>query len=129
MDAWRQWIRHRTANVNEYSTRYSIAIDAAQKTRPDEWRLQSEVNKQGSCGFLSENEGQSLSIGEAEFQRNARLVYEARLAAGVARDRREKICRYLHTRKRTGRSISTIYYTFSIFEWTPTLSMRSDHTL
>ena len=26
MDAWRQWIRHRTANVNEYSTRYSIAI-------------------------------------------------------------------------------------------------------
>ena len=30
MDCWRQWIRHRTANVNEYSTRYSIAIDAAQ---------------------------------------------------------------------------------------------------
>src|SRR4051812_33546798 len=23
MDCWRQWIRHRTANVNEYSTRYS----------------------------------------------------------------------------------------------------------
>src|SRR5512137_1791092 len=34
MDAWRQWIRHRTANVNEYSTRYSIAIDAAAKTPP-----------------------------------------------------------------------------------------------
>jgi thymidylate synthase (FAD) len=31
MDCWRQWIRHRTANVNEYSTRYSIAIDSAQK--------------------------------------------------------------------------------------------------
>ena len=29
MDCWRQWIRHRTANVNEYSTRYSLAIDAA----------------------------------------------------------------------------------------------------
>ena len=27
MDVWRQWIRHRTASVNEYSTRYSIAID------------------------------------------------------------------------------------------------------
>ena len=23
MDCWRQWIRHRTASVNEYSTRYS----------------------------------------------------------------------------------------------------------
>ena len=32
MDIWRQWIRHRTANVNEYSTRYSLAIDA---TQPD----------------------------------------------------------------------------------------------
>ncbi len=32
MDCWRQWIRHRTANVNEYSTRYSEAIDAAQAT-------------------------------------------------------------------------------------------------
>lgn len=30
MDCWRQWIRHRTANVNEYSTRYSEAIDAAE---------------------------------------------------------------------------------------------------
>src|ERR1700690_4314502 len=38
MDCWRQWIRHRTASVNEYSTRYSIAIDAAQKTPPTEWR-------------------------------------------------------------------------------------------
>src|SRR5512143_571921 len=35
MDCWRQWIRHRTANINEYSTRYSIAIDAAQRTPPD----------------------------------------------------------------------------------------------
>src|SRR5262245_60547937 len=29
MDCWRQWIRHRTASVNEYSTRYSVAIDSA----------------------------------------------------------------------------------------------------
>src|ERR1700746_130730 len=38
MDCWRQWIRHRTANVNEYSTRYSLAIDAAQTTAPTGWR-------------------------------------------------------------------------------------------
>src|SRR3954471_11698172 len=47
MDCWRQWIRHRTANVNEYSTRYSVAIDAAQRTAPSEWRLQASTNKQG----------------------------------------------------------------------------------
>ena len=43
MDCWRQWIRHRTANVNEYSTRYSLAIDAAQTTPPDEWRTQADA--------------------------------------------------------------------------------------
>ena len=58
MDCWRQWIRHRTANVNEYSTRYSVAIDSAQKTNSDAWRLQKPADRQGSEGFLSENEGQ-----------------------------------------------------------------------
>src|SRR2546430_1037941 len=42
MDAWRQWIRTRTASTNEYSTRYSVAIDSAQKTSPEAWRMQSK---------------------------------------------------------------------------------------
>lgn len=50
MDCWRQWIRHRTANVNEYSTRYSEAIDSMDKTSV--WRLQAGTNKQGSSGVL-----------------------------------------------------------------------------
>jgi len=54
MDCWRQWIRHRTASVNEYSTRYTKAIDDRQETAEDEWRLQSTSNKQGSAGFLTE---------------------------------------------------------------------------
>src|SRR5512140_1897217 len=52
MDVWRQWIRHRTASVNEYSTRYSEAIDRAHQTAPDAWRLQSSGNRQGSAGML-----------------------------------------------------------------------------
>src|SRR3954470_16813408 len=52
MDCWRQWIRHRTANVNEYSTRYSVAIDSAQGTAPDAWRTQAESNRQGSAGLI-----------------------------------------------------------------------------
>ncbi len=53
MDCWRQWIRHRTASVNEYSTRYSEAIDEMQETPPDKWRLQSKDNKQGSSGYVN----------------------------------------------------------------------------
>jgi thymidylate synthase (FAD) len=48
MDDHRQMIRHRTASVNEYSTRYSDVIKKTRKTRPKHWRLQSQSNKQGS---------------------------------------------------------------------------------
>jgi len=90
MDVWRQWIRHRTASVNEYSTRYSEAIDAAQATPPDAWRLQAAGNRQGSSGLLSADIGARLSAEEAALQRRARDVYEARIAAGVAREQARK---------------------------------------
>lgn len=90
MDSWRQWIRHRTANVNEYSTRYSIAIDAAQHTEPDEWRTQSLENRQGSIGHISTILGKRLSSDEKKFLKEAREVYEARIAAGVAREQARK---------------------------------------
>jgi thymidylate synthase (FAD) len=90
MDVWRQWIRHRTANVNEYSTRYSEAIDAAQATAAEAWRLQSAGNRQGSGGTIAPEAGTRLSEQEAALQRQARDVYEARLAAGVAREQARK---------------------------------------
>jgi len=90
MDAWRQWIRHRTANVNEYSTRYSVAIDTAQRTSPDSWRVQSRLNRQGSDQTLGPALGERLSAREAELQRLAREVYQERLDAGVAREQARK---------------------------------------
>jgi thymidylate synthase (FAD) len=90
MDCWRQWIRHRTANVNEYSTRYSVAIDAMQTTPPGEWRLQAEGNRQGSAGSVPEAEGAALSREEKELQERAHAVYEHRLALGVAREQARK---------------------------------------
>jgi len=90
MDTWRQWIRHRTASVNEYSTRYSEAIDAAARTPSDAWRLQSTSNRQGSAGVLPAEAGERLSEEEGEFLVRARTVYEGRLAAGVAREQARK---------------------------------------
>jgi len=43
----RQWIRHRTANVNEYSARYSIVPDRFYRPSIDNIRKQSSVNRQG----------------------------------------------------------------------------------
>ncbi|MEJ2720051.1 MAG: FAD-dependent thymidylate synthase [bacterium] len=90
MDCWRQWIRHRTANVNEYSTRYSIAIDAAQQTAPSEWRRQAPGNKQGSEGAVDVSVGERLSQREREIQNASRTVYQERLDAGVSREQARK---------------------------------------
>lgn len=43
----RQWIRHRTANVNEYSARYSIVPDRFYRPTADSVRKQSTANRQG----------------------------------------------------------------------------------
>jgi thymidylate synthase (FAD) len=90
MDCWRQWIRHRTANVNEYSTRYSVAIDAAKQTPEDGWRAQVGENRQGSGANLSAQIGAELSGRERELLSLAREVYEERLARGVAREQARK---------------------------------------
>jgi thymidylate synthase (FAD) len=90
MDCWRQWIRHRMSSTNEYSTRYSEAIDACQKTPPGQWRAQSGVNKQGSGEFLDATVGESLSRAENELHLAARANYEVRLEAGVAREQARK---------------------------------------
>ena len=97
---------HRTANVNESSTRYAPAIDSAQKVT--EWRLQATDNKQGSKGVLTfwpdptewdhedkfdlwpEGPADYLSERESEAQNFAREVYEERLAFGIAREQARK---------------------------------------
>lgn len=43
----RQWIRHRTASVNEYSARYSVMEDEFYIPRPEHLATQSKVNHQG----------------------------------------------------------------------------------
>ncbi|NDC53515.1 MAG: FAD-dependent thymidylate synthase [Planctomycetia bacterium] len=90
MDCWRQWIRHRTASVNEYSTRYSLAIDSMQTTAEDQWRTQAASNRQGSAGLLDAAAGGPFTATEAELQGLARRVYEERLGAGIAREQARK---------------------------------------
>src|ERR1043166_7651120 len=43
----RQWIRHRTANVNEYSARYSILDNEFYIPAPDHLAAQASTNRQG----------------------------------------------------------------------------------
>jgi thymidylate synthase (FAD) len=49
----RQWIRHRTANVNEYSARYSILDREFYVPAPEQLAAQSAVNRQGRGEVLA----------------------------------------------------------------------------
>ncbi|WP_299615358.1 FAD-dependent thymidylate synthase [uncultured Tateyamaria sp.] len=56
----RQWIRHRTANVNEYSARYSILDREFYIPEPDALAAQSVVNNQGRGEALQGDEAQRV---------------------------------------------------------------------
>jgi len=56
----RQWIRHRTANVNEYSARYSILDREFYIPAPDALNAQSTVNNQGRGAVLEGAEAERV---------------------------------------------------------------------
>ena len=56
----RQWIRHRTANVNEYSARYSILDKEFYIPSVENLASQSQVNKQGRAESLSPEEANKV---------------------------------------------------------------------
>lgn len=65
----RQWIRHRTASVNEYSARYSILDKEFYLPAPEQLAAQSSANRQGRGDVLEGEEAQrvlDLLRGDAE---------------------------------------------------------------
>ena len=86
----RQWIRHRTANVNEYSARYSILDREFYIPAPEHLAAQSTVNNQGRGEVLEGDEAaQVLEVLKADSTR-AYDHYEAMLSQdgqqGLARE-------------------------------------------
>ena len=69
----RQWIRHRTANVNEYSARYSILDNEYYIPRPEHLAAQSAANRQGRDQVLTGKEAERVF---ALLRKDAELVYE-----------------------------------------------------
>ncbi|AEC02796.1 FAD-dependent thymidylate synthase [Parasphaerochaeta coccoides] len=83
----RQWVRHRTARINEISGRYSILKDEAYLPQPHHVNLQSEDNKQGRASEPVPPEMAEKICGMlAEDQRRAFASYHNVLEQGVARE-------------------------------------------
>ncbi|MFN6978609.1 MAG: FAD-dependent thymidylate synthase [Gemmobacter sp.] len=86
----RQWIRHRTANVNEYSARYSILDREFYVPAPEHLAAQSAVNNQGRGAALEGEEAARVLGWLREDAARAYDHYEAMLGTegqqGLARE-------------------------------------------
>lgn len=83
----RQWIRHRTANVNEISGRYSVMEDTFWQPSPEDFRAQGGTNRQGSAEeSVDKPKASELSKLFLDDQHLLYKHYEDAMAAGTARE-------------------------------------------
>ncbi|MFZ4506730.1 MAG: FAD-dependent thymidylate synthase [Fimbriimonas sp.] len=83
----RQWVRHRTARLNEISGRYSVMRDEFYVPEPEQVRFQSASNKQGRSDEALEAESARAVIdGMVAEQKAVYANYQSMLELGVARE-------------------------------------------
>ncbi|MCI4336251.1 MAG: FAD-dependent thymidylate synthase [Thermoplasmata archaeon] len=82
----RQWVRHRTASLNEYSARYSVVPDEFDLPPPDAVRRQSTRNKQGRGEALPPEVVEAFRGDLDRVSQDAYAAYRRALDAGVARE-------------------------------------------
>jgi len=83
----RQWIRHRTARVNEISGRYSVLKDEFYVPALDDLAAQSKDNKQGRATEpFAPEVGRSIQERIERAQKQSYQVYEELLGADLARE-------------------------------------------
>jgi thymidylate synthase (FAD) len=82
----RQWVRHRTANINEYSLRYSEARDDFYIPKSEHIQFQSALNKQGRMGEVSKELKEKVQNYFQEISDRSFQIYSELNQAGVARE-------------------------------------------
>ncbi|HIO56369.1 MAG TPA: FAD-dependent thymidylate synthase [Candidatus Marinimicrobia bacterium] len=82
----RQWVRHRTANINEYSLRYSEARDEFYYPEPKHIQFQSALNKQGRLGNVPKRLTDKVLKYFKEISERSFDMYRELNEAGLARE-------------------------------------------
>ncbi len=82
----RQWVRHRTANINEYSLRYSEARDEFYYPDPAQIQYQSALNKQGRAGKVPKKLTDKVLKYFKEISEKSFDMYQELNEAGLARE-------------------------------------------
>jgi thymidylate synthase (FAD) len=126
----RQWIRHRTANVNEYSARYSILDREFYLPAPEHLAAQSSANRQGRGDVLSGDEAAHVLDLLREdatrcYDHYAEMLNEDE--AGAARNpSRQGLARELARMNLTLNTYTQWYWKIDLYNLFHFLSLRAD---
>jgi thymidylate synthase (FAD) len=126
----RQWIRHRTANVNEYSARYSILDKEFYIPAPDQLATQSATNRQGRGEVIEGAEaGRVLGILREDAER-CYAHYQELLNENIEGDRidpdRDGLARELARMNLTLNTYTQWYWKIDLHNLLHFLSLRAD---
>ncbi len=126
----RQWIRHRTANVNEYSARYSILDKEFYIPAPDQLAAQSVKNRQGRGDLL---EGEEAARVLELLRRDAETAYASYAemlnedeAGAVTDGKRQGLARELARMNLTLNFYTQWYWKTDLYNLMNFLSLRAD---
>ena len=126
----RQWIRHRTANVNEYSARYSILDREFYLPAPAHLAAQSSANRQGRGDVLTPDEADrvlGLLRSDAEqTHANYEWMLNAAPDGSVADPSRQGLARELARMNLTLNTYTQWYWKIDLHNFMHFLRLRAD---
>ena len=126
----RQWIRHRTANVNEYSARYSILDKEFYIPAKDQLSAQSTMNRQGRGDVLEgEQAKEVLELLKNDAERtydNYETMLNERYDGSVIDEKKSGLARELARMNLTLNTYTQWYWKTDLLNLMNFLRLRAD---
>jgi thymidylate synthase (FAD) len=127
----RQWIRHRTANVNEYSARYSILDKEFYLPNTENLAAQSQSNRQGRGDTLQGEQAQKvLSLLKKDAEQtydNYEMMLNERYDGSVINENAVGLARELARMNLTLNTYTQWYWKTDLLNLMNFLRLRADH--
>lgn len=122
----RQWVRHRTASINEISARYSILDREFYIPEPEHLAAQAVVNRQGRGGVLGEDEARQVRALLVADASQCFDHYDWMLNEGHADPERDGLARELARMNLTLNTFTRMYWKTDLHNLFGFLSLRAD---
>ena len=127
----RQWIRHRTANVNEYSARYSILDKEFYLPGPEHLAAQSQINRQGRGDVLKGEQAKKvldlLKNDAEQTYKNYEEMLNQRYDGTVIDEGKAGLARELARMNLTLNTYTQWYWKTDLLNLMNFLRLRADH--